>query len=83
MNDYGHVDNNTPSLSISLYKEYRNKGIGKQLMIEMIMLLRNKGYKQVSLSVQKANYAVKMYLKLGFKTIKETEDEFVMVKNII
>lgn len=47
------------------------------------MLLRNKGYKQVSLSVQKANYAVKMYLKLGFKTIKETEDEFVMVKNII
>lgn len=83
MNDYGHVDNSTPSLSISLYKEYRNKGIGKQLMIEMIMLLRNKGYKQVSLSVQKANYAVKMYLKLGFKTIKETEDEFVMVKNII
>ncbi|MDY3069931.1 MAG: GNAT family N-acetyltransferase [Parabacteroides sp.] len=83
MNDYGHVDNSTPSLSISLYKEYRNKGIGSQLMIEMIMLLRNKGYKQVSLSVQKANYAVKMYLKLGFKTIKETEDEFVMVKNII
>lgn len=83
MNDYGHVDNSTPSLSISLYKEYRNKGIGNQLMIEMIMLLRNKGYKQVSLSVQKANYAVKMYLKLGFKTIKETEDEFVMVKNII
>lgn len=83
MNDYGHVDNSTPSLSISLYKEYRNKGIGKQLMIEMIMLLRNKGYKQISLSVQKANYAVKMYLKLGFKTIKETEDEFVMVKNII
>ena len=24
MNDYGHVDDNTPSLAISLYKEYRN-----------------------------------------------------------
>ena len=23
MNDYGHIDNGTPSLAISLYKEYR------------------------------------------------------------
>jgi len=23
MNDYGHIDNETPSLAISLYKEYR------------------------------------------------------------
>lgn len=32
MNDYGHIDNETPSLSISLYKEYRGKGIGSHLM---------------------------------------------------
>ena len=80
MNDYGHVDDETPSLSISLYKEYRNKGIGSRLMQEIIKLLVSKGYKHVSLSVQKANYAVNMYLKLGFKTIKETDEEFIMVK---
>ena len=80
MNDYGHVDDETPSLSISLYKEYRNKGIGSCLMQEIIKLLVSKGYKHVSLSVQKANYAVNMYLKLGFKTIKETDEEFIMVK---
>ena len=28
MNDYGHIDDETPSLAISLYKEYRGKGIG-------------------------------------------------------
>ena len=28
MNDYGHVDDETPSFAISLYKEYRGKGIG-------------------------------------------------------
>ena len=39
MNDYGHVDDETPSLSISLYKEYRNKGIGSRLMQEIIKLL--------------------------------------------
>ena len=75
MNDYGHVDDETPSLSISLYKEYRDKGIGSRLMQEIIKLLVSKGYKHVSLSVQKANYAVNMYLKLGFKTIKETDEE--------
>ena len=42
----------------------------------------SKGYHYVSLSVQKANYAVRMYLKLGFEVIKETEEEFVMVKDL-
>ena len=82
MNDYGHVDDRTPSLSISLYKEYRSKGIGSHLMREMFRLLESKGYSRVSLSVQKANYAVRMYLKLGFKIIHETEEEFVMIKDL-
>ena len=36
MNDYGHVDDETPSFAISLYKEYRRKGIGTRLMEEML-----------------------------------------------
>lgn len=83
MNDYGHVDDETPSLSISLYKEYRSRGIGSRLMQEIMKLLGSKGYKYVSLSVQKANYAVNMYLKQGFKTIMETDEEFIMVKELI
>ena len=82
MNDYGHVDDRTPSLSISLYKEYRSKGIGSHLMREMFRLLESKGYSRGSLSVQKANYAARMYLKLGFKVINETEEEFVMLKDL-
>lgn len=79
MNDYGHIDNNTPSLAISLYKEYRNKGIGTELMNKILIFLRNKGYKRVSLSVQKNNYAYKMYKKSGFKIIKENEEEYIML----
>lgn len=82
MNDYGHIDNLTPSLAISLYKEYRNKGIGSHLMNEMIALLKNKGYNRISLSVQKSNYAVNMYLKFGFRIIKETKEEFLMVNEL-
>jgi ribosomal protein S18 acetylase RimI-like enzyme len=79
MNDYGHVDDETPSFAISLYKEYRGKGIGTEMMRQMLLLLKTHGYEKASLSVQKANYAVKMYEKVGFKTIEENDEEYFMV----
>ena len=83
MNDYGHVDNDTPSFAISLYKEYRGEGIGTELMRKMISLLKEQGYKKASLAVQKANYAVKMYKKVGFKIIDENSEEYIMVCDLI
>jgi len=82
MNDYGHVDDNTPSLAISLYKEYRGKGIGTALMKGMLTALKARGYKQVSLSVQKENYATKIYQKVGFQIIGENEEEYLMLKQL-
>ena len=79
MNDYGHIADGIPSLAISLYKDYRHQGIGTELLREMLQLLRRGGYPQVSLSVQKANYAFRMYQKAGFKVLKETEEEYLMV----
>jgi ribosomal protein S18 acetylase RimI-like enzyme len=79
MDDYGHIDDDTPSFAISLYKEYRGRGIGTRMMNEMLVLLKEKGYKQASLAVQKANYAVRMYEKVGFITVNENEEEFIMV----
>lgn len=79
MNDYGHIDDETPSLAISLYEEYRHLGLGTALMKEMMQFLKDKGYKQTSLSVQTANYAVNMYRKVGFEVVKENEEEYIMV----
>ena len=79
MNDYGHVDDETPSFAISLYKEYRGKGSGTEMMRRMLGLLKEQGYKKASLAVQKANYAVRMYEKVGFKIIDENDEEFIMV----
>ena len=79
MNDYGHVDDETPSFAISLYKEYRGQGIGTKLMLKMLDVLRNGGYRKASLAVQKANYAVKMYKKVGFMIIGENTEEYIMV----
>ena len=52
MNDYGHIDNETPSFAISLLKEYR---------------------------VQKMNYAVRMYRKIGFEIVDENDEEYIMI----
>lgn len=79
MNDYGHVDDETPSFAISLYKEYRGKGFGTEMMQRMLGLLKEQGYKKASLAVQKANYAVRMYEKVGFEIIDENDEEFIMV----
>ena len=79
MDDYGHVKDDIPSFAISLYKEYRGKGIGTMMMRQMLQLLKTQGYKKASLAVQKENYAVKMYEKAGFKTVNENDEEFIMV----
>ncbi|MBR2227129.1 MAG: GNAT family N-acetyltransferase [Bacteroidales bacterium] len=79
MDDYGHIADGIPSLAISLYKGCRNQGIGTELLREMLQLLRRDGYPKVSLSVQKDNYAFRMYQKAGFKVLKETEEEYLMV----
>ena len=83
MHDYGHVDDETPSFAISLYKEYRGQGIGTRLMQEMLQVLKSKGFKRASLSVQKANYAVRMYEKLGFQILKESEEEYIMICDLL
>ena len=83
MNDYGHIDDETPSFAISLYKEYRGLGIGTEMMKTMLNGLKDRGYRQASLAVQKANYAVKMYRKVGFEIIDENDEEYIMANRVV
>ena len=85
MKDYGHIADGVPSFAISLYKEYRHFGIGTRLMETMLCELKDRGYNRTSLAVQKANYAVRMYKKVGFEIIDENDEEYIMLcelKNI-
>ncbi|SCW68711.1 Acetyltransferase (GNAT) family protein [Ruminococcaceae bacterium YRB3002] len=82
MRDYGHIDDETPSLAIALFKEYRGQGIGRRLMEEILGLLRDMGYTRVSLAVQTENYAVKFYTSVGFGIVDENEEEYIMVREL-
>ena len=83
MNDFGHVDDETPSLAISLYKQYRGLGIGTAMLKSLLKLLREKGYSKTSLAVQKANYAVEMYKKIGYEIVDKNEQEYIMTKSLV
>ena len=79
INDYGHIDDETPSLSISLLKEFRNQGIGTTMVKQILKKLKEQGHKQVSLSVQKKNYAFNMYKNVGFEIVRENKEDYIMV----
>lgn len=81
MNDYGHIDDETPSLAISVKKAYQGLGVGTKLMETILKVANAQGYQRISLSVQKANPAVRLYQRLGFQIIKENEEEYLMVYN--
>lgn len=79
---YGYLDDHTPELAMSVYPEYRGKGIGNRLLQEMLKFLKDKRYTQVSLSVEKDNYAAKMYKNLGFHVVEEKGNDYLMVKKL-
>ena len=72
--EYGHIDSATPSFSISLYKPYRGQGIGGTMMRNLLDELYDAGYSRASLSVQKANPALRLYERMGFRIIGDGAD---------
>jgi ribosomal protein S18 acetylase RimI-like enzyme len=68
---------------MSVLPDHRGQGIGARLLQELIDLLNEKGYKRISLSVQKANYAVRMYERAGFRAVRENDDEYIMVRDLL
>lgn len=79
---YGRIDDETPELAISVLPEHRGQGVGTKLMAHLFHLLCWCGYYRTSLSVQKANPAVRLYLRMGYKIIRENQDDYIMVKDL-
>lgn len=79
---FGNVDDETPEFAISLLPEYRGKGIGTLLMKAMLDLLKHKGYEKTSLAVQKDNYAVSLYQRVGFEIVDSNDEEYIMVAQL-
>ena len=64
---------------MAVYEQFRKRGIGTILLKTMIKALTDKGYKQISLSVDKINYAYGLYKKTGFKDYRQVDDSMTMI----
>ena len=82
INGYGSVDNDTVEFAISVYDEYQKMGIGTALMNKMIEHLEKLNYSKASLAVQKENYALRMYKKIGFEIVDENDQEYIMIHKL-
>ncbi len=58
-------------------KEYRNKGIGKNLLKKVIDILENEGFRTVELTIDPDNeVAIHLYSEAGFKKIGFRKSEY-------
>lgn len=51
-------------------------------MNRMLEHLKELNYPKASLAVQKGNYAVRMYQKVGFEIACENEQEYIMIHRL-
>ncbi|MEH2250915.1 GNAT family N-acetyltransferase [Nostoc sp.] len=69
---YGYVDNRTPELAIVILPQYRNKGIGTQLLTHLLAAAKT-SYPSVSLSTRATNSAVILYKRFGWEVFADSE----------
>ncbi len=79
---FGYIDDNTPELSMAVKNEYRNHGIGTKLIEAIETEYQKIGVEFLSLSVDKANNALNLYQRVGYKIVEETKTSWTMQKKI-
>ncbi len=79
---YGYINPQTPELGIGVHRSHRSKGIGRLLIFALIELAKREGVAAISLSVDPANYALKLYESVGFELFNESETSFTMVLQV-
>ncbi|NLT51657.1 MAG: GNAT family N-acetyltransferase, partial [Ignavibacteria bacterium] len=79
---YGYISDDIPELSMSVLEEYRNIGIGSELLTSLFNELRNRRIAKVSLSVDKRNKAFNFYKRNGFIISEELDYSVKMIKEL-
>jgi ribosomal protein S18 acetylase RimI-like enzyme len=79
---YGFVNSETPELSMAINDVYRGKGIGKIMLNKMLNKLSELNFSQVSLSVDKRNFAYNFYKKNNFFEVDSEKNSIKMLRKL-
>jgi ribosomal protein S18 acetylase RimI-like enzyme len=69
---YGYIDDRTPELAVAILPEYRNQGIGTQLLTHLLAVAKFV-YPAISLSIRSTNPALGLYKRMGFAVVAGSE----------
>ena len=79
---YGFVDEQTPELSIAVVPSRRGKGYGDELLGALLEQARKDGFRQISLSVEPDNPALRLYERYGFEKVGESGGSWTMLAKL-
>lgn len=76
---YGFVDPLTPEVSMGVRSGWRRCGLGETMLRALLGCARAEGVGAVSLSVERDNYAVRLYERLGFEVVEISGGSLTML----
>ena len=81
---YGFVAADVPELTIGVAAPWRGQGVGRGLLSAVAVAARSGGIARISLSVERKNYAHKLYLSEGYRIVDSSDpDADTMVKDLL
>ncbi len=75
----GFVDSHVPELSVAVLPRHRGQGIGNVLVRQLVDLAQDEGLSGLSLSVERDNFAMSLYLALGFVEVGGSQQAATML----
>jgi GNAT superfamily N-acetyltransferase len=80
---YGFVAADVPELTIGVALQWRGRGVGRALLRAVAEHARLTGVRQISLSVERKNFAQRLYLSEGYQIVDSSgRDSDTMVKRL-
>ena len=80
---YGFVAPDVPELTIGVAGDWRGRGAGRALLQALAGQARSAGIRQISLSVERRNFARRLYLSEGYQVVDSSDAHSdTMVKDL-
>lgn len=79
---YGFVAVGVPELTLGVNAQWRGRGVGRALLRAVAHQAAAAGHGRISLSVERANFAQRLYVSEGFVTVESGVGSDTMVKSV-
>ncbi|GAA1445477.1 GNAT family N-acetyltransferase [Leifsonia poae] len=79
---YGFVAPGVPELTLGVNSQWRAQGVGRSLLQAVARQAGASGHSRLSLSVERANFAQRLYISEGYVTVDSGENSDTMVRSV-